>query len=357
MKKSYSSINYIEQVEMHGGIRAAARACDMPYSSFHLRYTDALSAKYNAKSITLKLDQDTNEMRPLFMKVRGVDAIPLSLGDMVEKLNEFPRIKPTHTIPYQSKAKVDKDVLTVYPFTDVHVGLKSWGRITGENWDVHIFKEKYTSAIDQLFAKAPNSEEALIILNGDILHWDGHLSVTPTSQHVLDADTRTTHMMTVARDYFNLVIDKALIKHKIVTVNIVAGNHDKILSYMLGLIIKGYYANNNRVTINIIEAPMSAYFFGKSLILNTHGDIVKYKQAAAYAASRFKEYGEAEYRCLFMGHLHKFQCEDMGGCEVIQLSTLTPDDTHGIGFQRTGKWLSAYWFYRSGGMAGNIRVY
>lgn len=348
-------MNYKSEVVKHGGVRAAAAANDVPYSTFRYRLNaeEADSGLDVVKTSTCyKVTGEDGAVTTQWItrKAANTQSVPDYKQAFIDYVNSPEFVTPVVPVISTDAYKYETDAITVYPFTDVHVGLRAWARSTGKNWDMKIFKEEYTTAAETLIARAEDTEEALIILNGDILHWDGKDPLTPTSGHPVDADTRTTYMMEVAVDYFKTVIDLALHKHKNITVNVVAGNHDLILSHMLAVMIRIQYQNEPRVKVNNCEEPMACYEFGRSAIFNTHGHVVRYKNAAQYAASRFREFSRCDYRVIFLGHLHTLKMEDIAGAEVIQLTTLTPDDSHGVGFNKSNKWLSSFTFSRFGGM-------
>ena len=51
----------------------------------------------------------------------------------------------------------DKDLLAVYPMGDPHIGLYSWAKETGEDFDLDIAKQLTLGAVDRLVESSPAS--------------------------------------------------------------------------------------------------------------------------------------------------------------------------------------------------------
>lgn len=64
--------------------------------------------------------------------------------------------------------RCNSDLLTVYPFGDPHIGMKSYGLETGADWDIKIADRVISSAASHLIDIAPPSEYALVIPLGDL---------------------------------------------------------------------------------------------------------------------------------------------------------------------------------------------
>ena len=84
----------------------------------------------------------------------------------------------------------DLDLLTLYTFTDYHLGALAQAKETGADWDVKIAEKTLWTALTQMMESSPSSQTAIFNLQGDWQHFDSLEAVTPTSGHLLDADTR-----------------------------------------------------------------------------------------------------------------------------------------------------------------------
>jgi hypothetical protein len=150
--------------------------------------------------------------------------------------DDVPRVSP------ETGPKVTlKHLLTLYTFTDYHVGMLAWHREGGADWDVQIAERLGISAMQAMVAGSPQSDTAVVNIQGDFLHWDGLVAVTPTHGHVLDADSRFGKVVDVAIRLIRQLVSLALQKHRHVILLIAEGNHDVASSLWLRMLLGALY--------------------------------------------------------------------------------------------------------------------
>jgi hypothetical protein len=231
------------------------------------------------------------------------------------------------------KAKADKDLLTLYTLTDFHLGMYAWAEETGDDWDTEIASRVLINAIDDMIAATPNSETAILNLQGDFLHWDGLDAVTPQNKHVLDADTRFGRMVDLSLDLTMWATQRLLRKHKRVRLIVVEGNHDQAGSAWLSKSMMRIFRNEKRIEVDPSEFPFYAYLHGHTMLGFHHGHKVKNKELPALFASepRFRSmWGQANYTYIHTGHYHMSE-QDMaehGGAIVERHPTLAARDAY-----------------------------
>jgi hypothetical protein len=86
-------------------------------------------------------------------------------------------------------ARLDRDLLSVYPMGDPHIGMLSWRNETGADFDLRIAERLLFDAVDALVDLSPPSHQALIINVGDYFHADSNASTTTKGTKV-DVDSR-----------------------------------------------------------------------------------------------------------------------------------------------------------------------
>ncbi len=91
----------------------------------------------------------------------------------------------------------DASLLTVYPIVDLHLGLFSWGRETGVDYDLKIAADLLRSSVRNLVARSASSTEAIILDLGDYVHADNSRNQTQRSGHPLDVDTRYARVLQI----------------------------------------------------------------------------------------------------------------------------------------------------------------
>ena len=208
------------------------------------------------------------------------------------------------------------------------------------------------SAVDQLVQSTPATKTAIVLPLGDFLHGDNSSNTTPRSGHTLDIDTRYAKVLQVGARLMLGVIRKALTHHQEVIVRVVRGNHDPESSTALGLILDAYFAENDRVMVDLSPSPFWYHKYGINLIGSTHGDTSKLNDLAGVMAADVPElWGATKHRVWFTGHLHNRTITELtGGVTVEVARTLTPKDAwnHSKGF-RPGRDLQSVVFHRDWG--------
>jgi hypothetical protein len=223
----------------------------------------------------------------------------------------------------------DKDLLCIYIMGDPHVGMYSWAAETGSDFDANIAERNLVQAVDHLVALAPAAENAAICNLGDYFHSDSMLNRTLRSGHHLDVDTRWARVLQIGIRAMQRCIDRALEKHKHVTVINEIGNHDDHTSIMLSVALSAFYSKEPRVTIDCSPAPFHWYRWGKCLVGVTHGDGPKASQLPGIMASdKPEDWGQTKYRYWYTGHVHSDSLSEFPGCTVESFRTLAPRDMY-----------------------------
>lgn len=253
--------------------------------------------------------------------------------DLAQILDDY-EYKPAPKVKLKSKT-VSDELLSLYTLTDFHLGMLAWSKETGADWDSDIAAKTMVHAVAQMVSKAPDAKYAILNIQGDFLHFDGLDAVTPTSGHVLDADTRFDRMIELAIDLNVWAIEKMLEKHEHVRVVICEGNHDLSGSAWLRKCLKKIMSKNERVEIDDTPFPYYAHLHGQIMLGFHHGHKKKNTALPAFFSSepRYRKmWGDAEYCYIHTGHYHQTE-QDMsegGGAIVERHPTLAAPDAHAI---------------------------
>lgn len=256
---------------------------------------------------------------------------------------------PTHALAH---------LLTLYSFFDYHVGMLAWHKEGGADWDLQIAERTGVAAMQMLVDGAPASDTAVINIGGDFLHFDGLLPVTPTSGHVLDADSRFGKVVEVAIRLIRQLVGLALQKHRYVTLLIMEGNHDLSSSLWLRKLFSCLYENEPRVTVHESELPYYAIEWGVCMLGFHHGHIKKNDSLPQLFASLFREmWGRCRKVYIHTGHLHHLDSKDHTGARVTRHPTLAAMDAHSArGGYFTEREITAVTYSRMTGQAGTNSV-
>jgi hypothetical protein len=234
---------------------------------------------------------------------------------------------------------IDDDLLCVYPMGDPHIGMFSWARETGQDFDLKIAETNLVRAVDHLVDLAPPARRALVINLGDFFHADNPSNRTARSGNALDVDSRWPKVLGVGVRTMRRIIDRALERHQEVGVICEIGNHDDCSSIMLALCLAMYYERDPRVTVDTSPAKFHWVRHGKCLIGVTHGDTVKMDQLPGImAADRASDWGETAHRFWYCGHIHHDRVREFPGVTVETFRTLAPADAwHSASGYRSGR--------------------
>lgn len=231
-------------------------------------------------------------------------------------------------VPLLSTSRSRKQ-LAAYLYGDCHVGMHAWRGDAGSNFDLKIAEQNLTELTARLVDLAPATEEALIVNIGDYFHADNRGNTT-TKGTPVDVDGRWAKVLGVGIRIMRRNIERALIKHQHVTVINEIGNHDTHTSLFLALALAQFYEDEPRVTIDVSPEMFHYFRFGKVLIMTHHGHLAKPADLAGImACDRAQDWGEAEHRYGFTGHIHHERSHEYPGFFWRSLrSTATSDAWH-----------------------------
>jgi len=303
---------------------------------------------FSVKGTSTLYDEDGN-VKIQWVKTQTNGHSPEEIADAFnESLADFT------ACPVTAPKEVDTDILATYVYGDPHIGMLAHRDETGEDFDLKIATRDLQRATKMLVDRSPSAETALILQLGDFFHSDTPQNRTTRSGNVLDVDGRWFKVLNVGIDLMIELIISALAKHKNVVVKNIVGNHDDTSSVMLSVAISKYFRNEPRVTVDTSPAKFWYYQFGKVLIGSTHGDTCKPdKLPQIMAADRPREWGDAEFRYWYTGHIHNKQAIEFAGCTWESFRTLAGKDAwhSGQGY-RSGRDMSCIILHKDFGEVG-----
>jgi hypothetical protein len=276
------------------------------------------------------------------------------IREMLEAMAEdLPRVP---LVP--GPAYVKSDLMNTYIITDYHLGMLSWAPETGADWDTELAERMLIRWFEIAIANAPPAAVGVFAQLGDFMHWDGWDAVTPTSRHLLDADTRFPKLVAVATRAVRRVIEMLLAKHERVRVIMAEGNHDMSASVWLRQLCAEVYRDNPRVTVEMRPDPYYCVEFGKTAVFFHHGHKKHLAQLPETFAAKFREtFGRTLHAYAHAGHLHHVAAKESALMLIEQHRTLAAPDAHAS----RGGWLSArdaqvITYDRNYGETGRLRI-
>ena len=250
------------------------------------------------------------------------------------------------------------DLCAVYTLTDAHIGMLAWHREGGADWDLSIAENTIVGCFAETIRQMPAASQAVLNQLGDLLHYDSMQAVTPTSGHILDADSRFTKMVEVAVRVIRRVTAMLFAKHDQVHLVLAEGNHDMASSVWLRTLFKALYEQEPRITVDDSALPYYVFEFGKNMQVFHHSHLKKNDQLPMLVAAQFSEaWGRTKFRYIHTGNLHHRWEREFAGVTVIQHSTMAARDAYAArgGFM-SHRSMDAMTFHREYGEVGRVTI-
>lgn len=343
----HSDDDIVDALRKHGSNAKAAAALGLNIRTLERR----------RKSLTLKgwsPEHDMTRTVPDGFSVRGVstyyDADGVPRGQWVKSQQDSAAVRAMidgimaglcAEIPRERPAKAPKQapdgLLNAYVVTDYHLGMLAWGEETGADWDTQIAEDMLVAWFAQALAEAPDTEVGLFAQLGDFLHWDGWDAVTPTSRHILDADSRFPKLVRVAARSVKRIIRMMLAKHHRVHVIMAEGNHDMASSVWLRQLVEEMFVDEPRVYVDQRPDPYYCVEHGNTALFFHHGHKKRLQGIDDVFVAKFREvFGRTQHAYAHMGHLHHVDIKETNLMVVEQHRTLAAPDAHAS----RGGWMS-----------------
>lgn len=365
-------LEILEAIELHGSGRRAAKALGIDQKTVRDAYKAVLRKAelqgYSPAHDMVRTVPDTytvkgistyynSEGKPSGQWVKSSvkhDAILEALKEAVSAINDdIGKAKP---VP--APDMVDDELCNVLTFTDYHLGMYAWEPEGGADWDIHIAERIILAAMAEMIERSPKASMAIINIQGDFLHTDGKLPVTPAHKHVLDADSRFPKIRRAAIRIIRHMVAQALSAHKDVHLIIAEGNHDEESAGWLADAFAVHFEDEPRVTVNGSDLPFYAYVWGQNMIGVHHGHKVRNEALPLLFAAQFPtEWGATTRREIHCGHRHHRDEKEFNGVTVVQHPTLAARDAYAA----RGGWIAdrAAWsitYHKKWGPIGRVMV-
>lgn len=334
-----------ELVQRYGDKAKASRATGIPTGTLHNRLKRGADL-YGLGGATAKpapsghvvtgtstlVNPQTGEAMLEWVKTKAETHSESAKDALIEAFQGFKGSAPKIQVP----SRLDKDMLTVYPIADHHLGLYAWAEEAGDDYDLEIGEKVLKTAMGRLVDASPPSETAIILNLGDFFHSDTSMNKTLRSGHVLDVDTRFSKVLRVGVELLVDCINAALEKHKRVFVRCLPGNHDEHTAQALTIALAMFYRGKKRVDIDEDPSRFFMHHFGQNMLAATHGDMIKLPDMAGVMAARYPaEWGATKHRVGFQGHVHQKSVIEKNGATCETLNTLTAKDAWSAGMGYT----------------------
>lgn len=268
--------------------------------------------------------------------------------------SELPRAAPSDLLPLAR----NEDLLNQYTVTDLHFGSLSWGEETGTDYDLKIAEELLLDWFAAAIRMSPDAHTAVLAQIGDLLHFDSLESVTPTSRHVIDADSRFAKIVRVVIRTLRRILGMLLLKHQRVHIIMADANHDPASEIWLREMFAAFYENEPRLSVDRSPSTYYAYEWGDVALFYHHGHRRKVKDVDSVFVSDFRElYGKTRFAYAHLGHLHSDELLSTNLMKVERHETLAGRSSYEAnGGWRAGRSAKVITYSKSFGEVGRITL-
>lgn len=268
---------------------------------------------------------------------------------------------PRDSYPYQRQLVMgsESNLLNAYILTDFHLGMLAWGEETLDaDWDTELAEDLLIRWFQTAITTSPAAGRAVLAQMGDFLHWDGFDAVTPTSGHILDADTRFQKLVRTAIRVIRRVIALMLQKYKYVHIIMADGNHDPASGAWMREFLAAFYEGSEYVSVDTSASTYYRYIHGETLLCFHHGHKRGVKSVDQTFVGRFREeFGMTKHAYGHIGHLHQDVVHETPLMKVEQHRTLAPADAYASrGGWVTGRDAKVITYHKEYGEVGRVTI-
>lgn len=251
------------------------------------------------------------------------------------------------TVTYHYQYDPEGEILEI-DMPDLHSGLFSWHKETGEDYDVKIASHRFQCCMNDIIdrCRGRRFKQILFVNLGDFMHIDNDRQET-TKGTFQQSDGRTAKIFDYSLD---MLIDGITMLGNIAPVEVVyvPGNHDRVTGYMLFRSIEMAFRNDGNVTFDVTPDPQKFRLVGNTLIGWTHGDMPQKNMARWLQGTARKEFGLSRFAEIHAGHFHSERKREL---------KLTDDDDSGIIIRYLPTICSSsYWEHQQGYMSASRSV-
>lgn len=357
----------VEALQKYGTETEAAIALGLSRSTFQTRvriaatrgfapghFESGVAPGYAMGKVTIQRGPAGNVERTWERQSPDREAMRAAMQDVIEGLKD----DLSKAEPIAAPGLTNADLCNLYTFTDYHLGMYAWHNEGGADWDLAIAERILLGAMRAMVQQSPAAHAAVINIQGDFLHTDGKLPVTPAHKHVLDADSRYPKIRRSAIRLIRELVRMALERHQDVHLIIAEGNHDEEGAGWLADLFAVHYEDEVRLHVNDSALPFYVFQWGETMLGVHHGHKVKNEQLPLLFAAQFPEvWGVTRRREIHCGHRHHRDEKEYNGVTVVQHPTLAARDAYAA----RGGWIAdraaqAITYHKRFGQVGRVMV-
>ncbi len=213
--------------------------------------------------------------------------------------------------------------MLLYPIADLHLGLLSTKKTSGNDYNIEQALELCEKTTSQILSRIENQqyEKISLVLGNDFLNSD-NLAGSTTKGTPQDNDSFWYEMTDAAVEIIIKTIN-SLLPYAPIDVYQVYSNHDEQSMYGVMRAVQFYFKEDKNVTFNISALPRTYFTFGKNLIGLSHD--IPIKKSLELITTEAKDlWSNSEHMYWILAHLHQAMAYDKQGyLEIYRLPTIS----------------------------------
>jgi hypothetical protein len=302
------------------------------------------------------LTDANGDVKAQWVKTKEGESDPLEVAELLkDAFQDYETKREPTPVP----DLVARELLTLLPVNDLHLGMFAWGRETEQNWDLKIAERVLGAAYEDVIARSPASGTGVVLVGGDLFHSDNNRNRTEKNGNPLDVDGRYPKVMEAAGKLVVKACDAMLARHGKLVIRVLPGNHDTHSAVAVTYFLLAWYREDPRVFVDTDPSLFWWYRFGRVMFGSTHGHEAKITQMPSIMAHRRAEdWGKTKFRYVHGFHLHhtaKYATEGQGVISEIHQAPIPQDAWHfGSGFL-SGRSVQAITYHEDYGEVGRVR--
>lgn len=235
----------------------------------------------------------------------------------------FKNIKIQASPSRKKKDSVHNGRCLVVPISDLHLGLLSEKKVSGNDYNLEMAEALYYYAIDDVMSEVSDTEfeKVMFIIGNDFINAD-NINNTTTKGTPQDCSNQ---WHTIIDKAIELCINGINKLAAIAPVDVVyaVSNHDYHSMYGIMNVLKAYYRNDERISIYGDPAERKYFKFG-SVIMGVSHDLKPDKALEIMSVEAHDMWSSCKSMIWFLGHLHtQMAYSKKGYVEVLRLPTIS----------------------------------
>lgn len=268
-------------------------------------------------------------------------------------------------VPTLKLSSAENPYCPVILLNDVHVGAFGDKELTGEDYNLDICRERVKTLGEELvykFNKFGTPDKLIINTGADFFHIDNVKDGGGTSYGTkmdVSSDPRNIGIMgfRIAREFVELMRQL----NTNIELIVVEGNHDSLLSNLLGEYLCSMYEDMDQITVKNPLTLREYSTYGKNLLGFGHNFREKESDLGKIMANEAADLWEKDqYKYFMVGHKHSLQIKDgdASGVMVIRASSPAGTDPYHYkeGYIGAFKAINSFLFYENGGLPDNLNA-